>query len=442
MEYDCLVVGAGVSGIAAALAAQRLGAKTLLIEKESLIGGAITQSFVSPLMTFHASEHKQIVKGIAQELITEAVKLSICSGHSLDMTGTASTITPIIPDLFQYVILKKLTEVKVDFLIQTFATEVKAKNNQIIEVRVQNKSGEFVIKPKFVIDATGDADLAAKLGLPFQIGREKDQKTQPMSLLFKVGKVDFLKIRQEIFKNPANFTLNQNYLSNPEKFKSLAVSGFFNEVKKAQNQGLLLFRDRMLFFELPFSDQVIVNTTRINNLLGIDAFDLSAAYQQGINQVYEIYQVLKDYIPGFEKSELIAIAPKVGVRETRHIVGEYTLTAEDVILGRKFEDSIAYGGFPIDIHSPDGTKLDLAQIEENDFYGIPYRTLLPKGVNNLLVTGRAISATHEANASARVTPTCMALGQAAGTAAYLALKHKTNFCSLDVSLVQEILNKI
>jgi len=343
IKCDCLVVGTGASGYTAALAAKRLGVDTLLIEKESLIGGSLCQSFVSPVMTFHAFPNEQVIKGIAEELIAAAVDLKLCSGHVLDMTGTAATITPLQPDLFPYLVLKKLADAGVKLLIQSMAVDVKLKNNQITEVLVQNKSGCQVIQPKIVIDATGDADLAAKAGVPFKIGREQDQKTQPMSLLFKVGNVDFSKIRQEISKNPANFTLHPDYLANPDNFTSLAVSGFFEEVRRAQNQGLLLFRDRMLFFEMPFSNQVIVNVTRINDLLGINASDLTTAYQVGINQIYEIFRVLKAFIPGFSSSELIAVAPKVGVRETRHIVGEYILTKEDIVSGKKFEDRIARG---------------------------------------------------------------------------------------------------
>ncbi len=395
-KYDVIVVGAGPAGIAFAITAGRFGLKTCLFEKENKVGGAITYSFVSPLMTFHDSNNKQVIKGIAEELVQSAVKAQISYGHVPDLTGTCSTITPMIPDLFHEIIMKKLQTAKVDvFLNAEFDIKLfeQIKNNSSI-----------------IIDATGDANIINLAGGKSIFGRLPDNKTQPATLIFKMQYVDFDQIWQAIKQKPTNFALNPEYFVHPEKFQYLAVAGFFEEIKKAQAKGKILFRDRVLCFEVPFSqNQVLVNMTRILNVNGLDQHSCKEATKIALQQVQECSEVLREFIPGFQNAEVLAIAPKLGIRETRHIKGEYTLTSADLILAKHFPDTICKGAFPLDLHSPDSDETKIKKISKA--YEIPFRALKPQGLTNIYVVGRCISAEHLASAGLRTIPTCMAMGE-------------------------------
>ena len=368
------------------------------------------------MMTFHDATGQQIIHGIAEELIQTAVKEKVSLGHVLDLTGTCQTITPIIPEQFERILTQTLKDAGVEIFLQTLVTDVLMAGNSVQGVYVQTSasagsaalSEAVLVKARKIIDATGDAVVIAKAGGEFVLGREKDHKTQPASLIFKMDQVDLPKIWQEIKKNPQNFVLHPDFLNKPEKFTYLAVAGFFQEVKAAQQNGLLQFRDRALFFELPFQNAVSVNMTRVIDFDPLDEASVQTAYQKALVQIEECVQVLRT-LPGFEQAKLAGIAPKLGIRETRHIVGEYTLTEEDLLIAKQFPDAIANGAFPIDLHSPDGANLKITKL--NRHYQIPLRALQPKGLKNILAAGRCISATHEAHASLRTIPTCMAMGE-------------------------------
>ncbi|OGS06900.1 MAG: hypothetical protein A2270_00495 [Elusimicrobia bacterium RIFOXYA12_FULL_51_18] len=420
-----LVCGGGTSGACAAIAAARNGAKTILVERESSPGGTPVHSLVTPLMTFHASPGRQIVKGIAEELVRDAVKMGGSPGHVPDPLGVAATITPIDPEILKICIIKMCAGSGVELFNDSCISGILKADSGVTGIIIESKSGRRAITAGVTIDATGDGDVAAAAGVPFSIGRERDGKTQPMTLMAVVGGVDNEKVRAYIKNHPGEFILSAYARKNINKVKFLAVSGFFSLVKNAQKKGELEnFRDRVLYFEMPRCGEVALNMTRITGMSGLDPKDISRAQQLGFEQMLQSVEFLRKYAPGFENSYIVRIAEKIGVRETRHIRGLYTLTAEDVLYGRDFKDAIARGAFPIDIHSPDGSALEMKAMKPGTSYGIPYRCMLPEKIENLIVTGRAISATHEASASARVSPTCMALGQAAGTAAAIAVKKK------------------
>ncbi|WP_197276421.1 FAD-dependent oxidoreductase [Bacillus sp. JCM 19034] len=205
-----------------------------------------------------------------------------------------------------------------------------------------------------------------------------------------------------------------------------AVSGFFSLIKRAKADGRFnVDRDRVLLFELPTEGEVSVNMTRVIRYDATDGQALSKAEVIARKQVMEVVEFLQNDVPGFEEAILINCGTQIGVRESRRIIGEYVLTGEDVVSGAKFEDVIALGSYPIDIHAPDGNEINVIKMKPGTIYDIPYRSILNKKVPNLLVAGRCLSATHEALASARVTPTAMLIGQAAGTAAAIAAKEET-----------------
>jgi hypothetical protein len=323
--------------------------------------------------------------------------------------------------------MKEISKAGVTLLLHSMVVEGKLSGNGVESLTVANKNGLRAYRARFFIDATGDGDLAASLGCEFQMGRKSDQLTQPMTLMFKMGGVDFGQVRNAIRENPENFYLGlplEKYLASP----GLAVSGFFQEVKKAKAENAFPFdRDRVLFFGLTRPGEVTINSLRMNHVNGTVAEDLTRAEQALRQQVPQMSEFLAHYIPGFKNAYVFETAAQVGVRETRHIEGDYRLTTENIFKQTRFEDSIAHASYPIDLHSPDGSGMQIIDPRAGNpdsYYDIPLRCLMPRKMENLLVTGRCISADHEASASSRISATCMALGQAAGSAVFQALSEK------------------
>lgn len=426
---DILIVGGGPSGIFAAKAAASEGNKVILIERGGYLGGCATKSLVIPLMTFHAGE-KQIVMGYANELIERVKQNGGTIGHIEDPLGVASTVTPIETEIYKYVAQEYLLEAGVEILYHTEAFDVEVREKNIKSIFAKTRSGVYEIESKYYIDATGDGEIAYLSGNPMKIGREKDGKCQPMTMMFKVSNVDIKELVKYVEENKDEFVIGKNIQSllNTER---VAISGFFSKIKEAsQNGDFNINRDRVLFFELNRRGEVAVNMSRVIDKISIRDFDLSEATIEGRRQVIEIYNFLKKYIPGFKDAILVQSGDEIGVRESRRLVGEYELTEKDIVSKKIFKDTIALGSWPIDIHDPEGKELNLMEMKIGDYYGIPYRSLIPMETDNLIVTGRAISTTHEALASMRVSPICMALGQAAGIAAKMCFKDKNNFREL------------
>ncbi len=437
---DILIIGGGPSGIIAAKAAASDGNKVILIERGGYLGGCATKSLVIPLMTFHAGK-KQIVKGYADELIEKVRKNGGTIGHIEDPLGVAATVTPIETEIYKYVAQEYLLESKIEILYHTEALDVEVKNNKIESILVKTRSGIYGISAKYYIDATGDGEIAYLSGNDMKIGREKDGKCQPMTMMFKVSNVDIDSLIRYVENNREEFVLGKNIKSLLDT-KRVAISGFFSKIKEARKNGdFTINRDRVLFFELNRRGEVAVNMSRVIDKISVRNFDLSEATIEGRKQVIEIYNFLKKYIPGFKDSILVQSGDEIGVRESRRLVGEYELTEKDIVSKKIFEDTIALGSWPIDIHDPDGKELNLMEMQIGDYYGIPYRALLPKEIENLIVTGRAISTTHEALASMRVSPICMALGQAAGIAAKICFKYKNSFRELNYGILKDELLK-
>ena len=437
-HYDVIVCGGGTSGICAAIAAGRRGAKTCLIEESNRLGGTITHCLVNPLMTFHCAPFTPIIKGIPQEIIDRLVAIGGSPGHLSDPIGSATSMTIVDPILFEIVVREMLEEAGVEVVLGSSVVDVLGTKIQgplnppkgglelnspitrhssiITGIIVEGPSAtRYPLSANLIIDATGDADVAVLAGAEVTSGRQSDGKAQPMTLLFTMANIDTDEIRAYIQKNSEEFALSDAAKKDLASFPKLAVSGFFKQVRTAQEQAQkILFRDRVLAFELTAPNAMLINMTRVIGFDGVLKTEREAAYAIGIKQVNEVAEFLVANIPGFRKARLLKIADEIGVRESRHLVGRYQLTAEDVCSGRQFKDGIAQGSFPIDIHSPDGSEVALTPVSDGRAYQIPLRCMLPKDIEGLLVTGRCISATHEASASARVTATCMALGEAAG----------------------------
>ncbi|MCL5292006.1 MAG: FAD-dependent oxidoreductase, partial [Actinobacteria bacterium] len=312
------------------------------------------------------------------------------------------------PEIFKRVAFWMIEDADVRLLLHTFCVDSIIKDGVIEGIVVENKNGRGAILADVVIDASGDGDVAARAGVPFALPISEDGKTQPMTLMFHIGGVDigaFLSYK----------------LAHPDQFKGEA--GLYDLIKKATAAGDLdLPREDILFFKLPRRGEIVVNSTRVLNVLGIDAWDLTHAEMESRNQAVMILKFFKQYVPGFTNAYVIQTATQIGVRETRRILGEYVLKAEDVLFDSKFDDVVARAAYPIDIHNPDGKGTVMVPLEPGSSYDIPYRSIVPQKIDNLLVAGKCMSGTHEAQASFRVIPTSMATGQAAGVAAALSVK--------------------
>ncbi|NMA62323.1 MAG: FAD-dependent oxidoreductase [Firmicutes bacterium] len=436
-ECDVLVVGGGPAGIGASVASARLGKKVILVERYGFLGGWSTVALVAPMMTFHSGS-RQVIAGIGDELIQRLRKYDASPGHIPDPIGFTSTVTPFHPEFIKIEAEQMLLESGVTILYHSLVTEVVKGEEELVAVHGYSKSGQFTIKAKAFVDCTGDGDLICFAGFPYKSGRE-DGTPQPASLIFRVGNVDFGAVRTYMNDHPDQFVLDRK-TDSVDGFSALAVSGFFKLVEEAAQKGdFSVPRDRVLLFSGVIPGEVTVNMTRLPSVDVENWEDWSRAEIQGRQQVLQTFQFLKKYIPGFADSNLIQVATQVGLRETRRAVGEYYLTTKDILAGTLSPDRIGLGAFPIDIHSPDDAGLEF--YDNKHPYGIPYGCLVPKGSRNLWVAGRCISTTHKAHASTRVMPTCFVTGQAAGTAAALAVETGLTATEIPIDQLQATLKQ-
>ncbi|SDC72106.1 FAD dependent oxidoreductase [Melghirimyces thermohalophilus] len=433
-HYDIIVVGGGPAGINAALAAGRRRKKVLLIERHGFLGGMSTIAGVYPWMTFHTGEGKQVIRGIADEIVERLKERKASPGHLRDTCGFVYTVTPYDPEVYKVLVVEMLREAGVDILVHSFVDDLRLRDSATIDtIQITSKSGRRRVSADFFIDTSGDADLAYLAGAPTEKGRPDDKRTQPMTTKFRMRGVDLKKVKAAILADPDNF-----YPKTPIKELSelplTAVQGFYSQWKRAR---LPIKRDQVLFFAGPAEDEVLVNMTRVQGLDGTDVEDLSKAEYEGRKQVLLVADFLKEWIPGFETASISSVGAQIGIRETRRIVGQYTLTQEDVTAGRRFADVICRSGYPIDIHSPSGNHVEVARVSGDGAFDIPYRSLVPQRIDNLLVAGRCLSASHEAIATSRLTPSAMGTGQAAGTAAALCLESGDRPADVDIWFLQE-----
>jgi hypothetical protein len=420
-DTDVLVVGGGPAGLGAALGAAQAGARVVLAERYGFLGGNATAALVMPLMSFHTAhptkekkgattllptDHgpgEAIIAGVLKTLLEKLVK----AGGAIEPSLATGYVVPFDPEWFKLIALELLDEAGVHFVFHAFASGVLG--TQRVEGAVfETKSGPLAIRARVTIDCTGDGDVAVQAGAPSEVGRA-DGLVQPMTLMFRVVEFQREKFEAYVAKNPKQWR---------------GVHGLWDLVREATQAGQLrLPREDILFFATPHEEEVSVNSTRVTRVLGTDVWDLSFAEWASRRQMRQIAEFLRRYVPGFEESYVAQSGVQVGVRETRRVLGDYQLTADDVLAARKFDDAIARGAYPIDIHNPAGSGTVLKRLPPGEAYDIPLRSLMPRSTEGLIVAGRCISGTHEAHSSYRVMPIVMATGQAAGACAALAARH-------------------
>ncbi len=418
-DFDVLVVGGGNAGCAAALAAARSGARTLLVERYGFLGGTATAAMVGPWMTFHAGTER-IVGGIAEEIVQRLVAMGGSPGHIPDASDYVPTITPFDPELHKALLFEMMREANVQLLLHAlFVDALRDPHGNVRGARFATVAGPRNVRAKRTIDATADAFVAAAAGCAMMQGDERG-RVQPASLMFRLSHVDLNLLAAYVRKRPDQ--LRSSLKTHQRSADNLtAVAGLYELWRAAQADGVNVPRELVSFFISPYPDEVTVNMTRVVDIDPLDPDDLTRAEIEGRAQTMRLVAFFRERVPGFQRARIAATATQIGIRESRRIVGEYTLTAADVLEARMFDDGVARSAYPIDIHNPSGTGTTTQRLPPGASYEIPYRCLVPLEIDDLLVAGRCISTTHEALASTRLTPTVMTLGQAAGTAAALSL---------------------
>ncbi len=428
-DIDILVVGAGPAGIGAAICAARNGAKTLVIDDSGCVGGQATNGLVGPFMTvYDAKSEKQIIKGIFQEIVDRMAEMGGAIQPSEVRSKTSHAgfykighdhVGPFDHEALKMVASDMILEAGAELLLHTRFIDVLMEEDRIVGVVIANKSGMSVVRAKIIIDCSGDADVAARSGVNYELGNINDGNMQPATMFFRVSNVDSERLKAHIKEHEDE------------------IRPFYGPfswlIKDKQEEWGNVPRAEVCLFESPESGEYRLNVTRILDIDGTNAEDLTKAELIGMKQAHKVFDFMKKYAVGFENAKFMGTAARIGIRETRHIDGLYKLTADDVINCRVPENSIAVLATNMDTHNrndPGGTYYTL---EKGLYFGVPYTCLVPKGVSNLLVAGRSLSADAIAGSATRMIPCCIIFGQAAGTAAALGLKEGKLPAEIDVN---------
>ncbi len=428
-EADVLVVGAGPAGLMAALAAAEDGLKVVLVEGRSYVGGNLTIGL--PVLGFLSQKGKPIIAGLPQQFIDRLKARGAAGEHQACPLHVSLTL--IDPEAVKSTALEMLAERGVDLVLYSTFVGVVMEGDRIQAVVIESKAGREAITAPIVIDATGDGDVAFRAGVPCEKGNEQGGM-QPPTLMFCLADVDTERLRRALSEDPKTCQADiipADYFGRHERF---IVVGLRQLLQQARNAGLKIATERTILITGLRPGEVWVNMTRVTAVDGTDPRSLTRGEIEARRQMGDILKYLVSYVPGFEKARFVVAAPFLGIRETRRIVGQYVMTADDILSCRRFDDAIAVASYPIDLHRPSDNDCTLQWC--GDCYDIPYRSLVPQAVGNLLVAGRCISTTHEAMAAIRVMSTCMAIGEAAGRAARLAFRGGVSPGKLDVGQLQ------
>lgn len=420
-DYEIIVAGGGLAGVAAAVSASRNGAKVLLVEKNGFLGGMACSALVNPFMAYWEQTalyinnyEKPLCAGIFKEIIDSLKDF----GALYEDDRSSIHKYMIFHEEYLKIILDRLCiSSGVDVLFHSQLTDVCYEENRIENIVVSNKSGNTIYIADVFIDATGDADIIGFAGIKCNVGRESDGLSQPMTLCFRLINVDWQK-------------WNTNTRDIADKlYKKLKEEG------KIKNH-----RENILAFPNILDNVIHFNSTRVIKKSVLNAVEFSQAEMEAREQMLELFYFLKNNIEGFENSQILMSGSQIGVRESRRIIGLYKLTAEDLMNCIKFEDSIVRGNYDIDIHSPDGSGTVLEHIPYNSYYTIPLRSTIPLYVDNLFVTGRPICSTHEAHSSIRIMPITTCIGEGVGCAAYLAVRNKVKNSQVNTVELHKLLD--
>ena len=440
LRTQVLVVGSGASGIAAAIAAGRNGAQTLLVENAGFLGGV---SATLPWLGFHDRDFRLVVKGLPLEFVQRLQRDGAASAFELDpKCGSAISIDS---HWWKILAMQLVREAGVRLLLHTQVVDTIREGDRVRGVIVENKTGRQRIEADITIDCSGDGDVAARAGVPWEKGRTSDGLVQAPTLVFKLGGVD----RNGFIAGCRNPEINYREWISPypelwakmmrrlDRMNVIICGGYARLIEKARAAGEFnVPQTRIVGVKLHRPDEFLVVMTRVLGLDPTNTASLTDAYVRIYEQIPVLVRFFQRWVPGFEASHLAEIAPMLGVRESRRIMGDYVLTADDLIAGRNFDDAVSMGAYHIDIHRPSGTWVDSHNVRA---YTIPLRSLIAREVEGLSMAGKCLSATHEAVASTRVIPICMGQGQAVGTAAAIAVNRRQSIRDISIGTLQETL---
>ncbi len=427
--YDVIIAGGGTAGSCAAIAAARTGARTLVVEQFGFLGGTQTGALVVPLMPF-STPTEQLITGLNQEIIERCEAL-----------GDGNEGVFFNPELLKYVLEQMVLEAGADLLYHTFITGAPVEHGRIRGLDIANKSGAQTLHADIVVDCTGDADVAVAAGVPYESGRPEDGLNQSASLRFTLGNVDWEALAARL-RELGNEHVRAPRFGAGIARGSVGAKGFEELLDRAEADGVFAADEGgyIQFFTMPGRPgELGFNCPRLMEINGARAEDLTRAQIRGRQIIPKIIEFCRRYLAGFDHAYLAQTAPLVGIRESRRIIGEYVLTVEDVLSVRKFDDRIAKSRYGVDIHNPTGPGIISRHLPPGEYHDIPYRCLVPLEVDNLLVAGRCVSATFEAQAAIRIEPNCRAMGQAAGLAAALCVSRQVPPRRLDTKLLLDAL---
>lgn len=412
-QYDVVVVGGGPSGVGAAVASARNGAKTALIERYGILGGMLTSGYVNPFLG-------AVAPGTMVDELSRLLDVSIHKTRN----GEEKSINT---ERAKYTLLKFVADAGVDIFLQTPVVEVICQEKQVHGVVISTQNGLSALEAKVVIDATGDGFVAARAGAQFCIGRECDEKCQPTSLEFTIDQVDESRaITCWGGTDPVTMPDGEKYSSFCRRMHDSGVL--------PQNVAIVRLH------RTNHPGERSVNATQANGYDTLTPEGIMGAEMELRGQIDSVVRFLQTYVPGYENCKLMGSGSTLGVRETRRIIGDYVLCDEDVETGARKQDVVVHNAwFLIDIHNPTGGGQAEGHSQPAIPYDIPYRSLLPKGVEQILTCGRCISGTHRAHASYRVMAICIATGQAAGTAAACSIARGVSPRALSISDLQNAL---
>ncbi|GAC1424211.1 MAG: FAD-dependent oxidoreductase [Burkholderiaceae bacterium] len=433
MEADIVVVGGGTTGPFAAISAARRGKKVVMIERFGSLGGNLT-------LGLNTKPSGALVGGLPLEIWNLARSVGGAGDDYMAMTKTGGVkiASPCDPEMMKILLTRLCIDSGVQILFETFVSSPVVEAGAVVGVIIEGKSGRQFVGAKVVIDCSADADVAAQAKAPFILGDGESTATmQPVSMYFTMNRVDIKQLAE--WARTSDDVPAQAIPDTHEGLDyGLWLTGFTKMLRKFESDtGTKLQRDNITLKTA--GGLMYVNATRV---LDVDVFnptEFAGAIVECYRQIEAVTEFLRTCVPGFEHATIGQIAPVLGVRETRHICGEYMLTGKDTLGGIHFDDSIAADVSALDIHDPKGGDVDFRGMQP---YEIPYRCLVPQAVEQLLVAGRCISADHTAHARSRNMPACMATGQAAGIAAAVAIDQGVTVRAVSVPKIQEILRSI